>query len=57
MCRQPRETHTGKTTRTNGPISAPQNEFGDFLTHIATLGGKISFCAENPRESNPNAEY
>jgi hypothetical protein len=57
MCRQPCKNHTGETTSINGQFSAPQNEFGDFPTHIATLGGEMPFCAENVRESCLSAEY
>jgi hypothetical protein len=57
MRRQPCKTHTGETTCANSQFSASRNEFGDFPTHIATLGGKMPFCAENLRESRSSAEY
>jgi hypothetical protein len=57
LCRQPCKTHSGETTCINGQISAPQHEFGDLPTHMATLGGKIPFCADKLRGSCPSAEY
>jgi hypothetical protein len=57
MCRQPCKNHTGETTCINGQFSAPQNEFGDLPTHIATLGGKMTFCAKKLRESSSSTEY